>query len=140
MHDLQRLGDNIPHCHARRQGRVRILKDQLGPAAVIRQLCLVEGCQIIGCLAIIIAGGAITDRHSIEQGPAKGCLAGTGFPHQAEERPAFDMQRDVVDRLQFRLAEQPLAKFVGDRKPRGGNQILFSHHRPSPSNRWQATR
>jgi len=90
------LGHDAADRHPRVQGRVRVLKDHLHPAAVGEELVALE-LGDVRALEQYLAGGRLIEPNDRAPG---GRLAAAGLADERERLPALDREIDAVDRLQ----------------------------------------
>ncbi len=122
LHNLERLGDDVPDGHARAQGGVRILKDQLRLLAVGLEILAFQGRDVEATVACVEAYAAGADRRRLQYGAAERRLARAAFSDQAEEVTAGDIERHAFKRLEHRrFADQAGAERIVDAKIADGN-------------------
>ncbi len=125
-HDLQRLGDDVTHGHARAERGVGVLEDQLRALAVFLELVLADIGQVVGGLAVVVFDMAAGDRRGVQQRAAERGLAGTRLAHKTEERPRRDIQVDALDGAHHHLrCQQPAADGEMHRQVAGGQDRLI---------------
>ena len=90
--DRHGLGDDLADGHARVEGRIGILEDELHLAAHVLDLMLVH----LGDIAALeehLAGGGLGEPHD---GTAGGGLAAAGLTDEAERLTGVNLEGDVV--------------------------------------------
>ena len=93
--NAHRLGQGLADDHARVQGRVRVLKNDLDPALVIHELPCRHGKDILA-LEQGLARRCLVQTH---QRQANGGLARARFADQAQRFAFGQLERDILDRL-----------------------------------------
>ena len=104
-HDLKRLSDDVAHRHARGKGGVGVLKDQLRAFAVVIQFRLGDLLKVVGYLTILVMRRPAGDRHRLEKRASQRRLARAAFANQPEKAALFDLDRDIIDRLERLFVE-----------------------------------
>ncbi len=107
--DLPRLGHDVADRHARVQGGVRVLEDDLDVAAQPAQVLAGQARDVLA-LVEHLAGGGLLQGHD-QLGDRR--LAAAGLPHQAERLAGVQGEVDPVDRAHLTdglLEDDPLGQ------------------------------
>src|SRR2546427_3812856 len=103
---LQGLHEKLADRETRIERSVGILEDDLNPALVRHQIFLRDGQQVLA----VEQGLAARFPPQAQQRQRDRRLARARFTHYAQGLPAGQLERDVLDRLEFPLSEQALAR------------------------------
>ena len=99
--DFQRFGNQLGDAHAGIQRGVRILEDHLDLVAVAAELSAGQRHNVGAVKQDLPAGGLLQFHDQLSQ---RG-LATTGLAHDAQGRAFFNLQVDIVHRMQFSVGD-----------------------------------